>query len=349
MNCQIRSRQRGVIREWLITASAPAAADPSELLAAVWEPLQAAGAHILLERWFGPATVRAEVLRLRARHATDDDPPPTWLTPPAGRLAGHLGVAIHAVAGLPRPTSPAPGVRVIQDASDLAWVTIQGCVRPTCAAGWDALEANLAVAHVTPEHLVRTWLWVDHILDHYGELNRSRTDWFRRHALLGTGQQVQHMPASTAVGVDPGGGVAMDAIAVRSRNRPTTCVAAGNQRSAFAYGSAFARAAIVQGFTGPWLTISGTAAIDADGRTTHPGDPCLQITDALDNLQAVWRQHGRTDQHVVQTIAYCSTELVANAWRQRAMTLPWPCMTVLADICRADLAFEIEALVDLHP
>jgi enamine deaminase RidA (YjgF/YER057c/UK114 family) len=348
MPVRIHTRTRADITEFIITASLPAGDDPAPFLAAVWEPIRAAGATILLERWFGSTDARAAVLQLRATWVAAADPEPTWLGPPADRTTTTLSVVIHAVAGLPPPATPAAGVRIHRAAHGTAWATIHDCIATDCASGWDALQERLASAHIQPEHLARTWLWVDHILDRYDELNQTRTAWFRRHGLVATDHRERYLPASTAVGVRPTGGViAIDAIAILAGARPACFAASGNQQSAFRYGSAFARAARVPGFSGDWLSISGTAAIDAAGITTNPGNEPAQIDDALRNIRAVWQEHGRTDDDVVQAIAYCATPTAATRWQTLAQSLPWPCVTVMADVCRADLPFEIEALVDL--
>lgn len=347
MPCHVHTRHRAGVTELVITASAAADGDPAALLADIGEPLRAAGASILLERWFGPDASRTAVMRHRAARLPSAMPEPTWLGPPAGRVATELGVVIHAVAGLAPPATPTEGVRIHRSHNGVSWATVQACAAPDCATGWERLHERLAAAQVHPRQLARTWLWVDQILDHYGELNQTRTGWFRRHGLVADDQQERHLPASTAVGVRPAGGrIAMDAIAIVAGGRPACFTASGNQQSAFRYGSAFARAARLPGFTGDWLSISGTAAIDAAGSTTHPGNEPAQMEDALRNLRAVWHEHGQTDRDVVQAIAYCATPTAAERWRGIATTLPWPCLTVMADVCRADLPFEIEALVD---
>ena len=46
---------------------------------------------------------------------------------------------------------------------------------------------------------------------------------------------------------------------------------------------------------------------------------------------------------VVAAIAYCKTPEVEAAWRRIRPDVPWPFVTVLADVCRQDLLFEVEA------
>jgi len=49
------------------------------------------------------------------------------------------------------------------------------------------------------------------------------------------------------------------------------------------------------------------------------------------------------DEDVVHVIAYCKTTEVEKVFNAYKDTLAWPWITVICDICRADLLFEIEA------
>ena len=49
------------------------------------------------------------------------------------------------------------------------------------------------------------------------------------------------------------------------------------------------------------------------------------------------------DDDVVQAVAYCKTKEVEDIFNDLKDALAWPCITVICDICRPDLLFEIEA------
>ncbi len=49
------------------------------------------------------------------------------------------------------------------------------------------------------------------------------------------------------------------------------------------------------------------------------------------------------DGDVVQTVAYCKTTEVEGIFEEFKSRLDWPWITVICDICRDDLLFEIEA------
>ena len=137
----------------------------------------------------------------------------------------------------------------------------------------------------------------------------------------------------------------MDLIAVLE---PVDCTkylqAGGKQQSALDYGSAFSRASKTDTPAGQTVFVSGTASIDADGETTNIGNAAGQIKATIENVQAVLSDMDCVDEDVVHVIAYCKTTEVEKTFNSSFRdTLPWPWITVICDICRDDLLFEIEA------
>ena len=63
----------------------------------------------------------------------------------------------------------------------------------------------------------------------------------------------------------------------------------------------------------------------------------------VDNVLAVLRDTNCRASDVVQAIAYCKTQQVMDVftagWKQE---VPWPWLTVIGDVCRPDLLFEVE-------
>jgi hypothetical protein len=49
------------------------------------------------------------------------------------------------------------------------------------------------------------------------------------------------------------------------------------------------------------------------------------------------------DEDVVQVVAYCKTTEVEKIFNASKNALAWPWVTVICDICRPELLFEIEA------
>jgi len=120
--------------------------------------------------------------------------------------------------------------------------------------------------------------------------------------------------------------------------------ACGRQRSAYNYGSAFSRAATAPTAAGRACYVSGTASIDAEGRTTHLGDAAAQTGETIVNVRAVLNDLGFVDDDVVQAIVYCKTPEIEREFHARSERLPWPHFTAVAPVCRDDLLIEIEAL-----
>jgi enamine deaminase RidA (YjgF/YER057c/UK114 family) len=136
----------------------------------------------------------------------------------------------------------------------------------------------------------------------------------------------------------------MDLIAVIE---PTDCTqylqVTGKQHCALNYGSAFSRASKSIMPAGQTVFVSGTASIDANGATTHIGDAQGQINATIENVRAVLSEMQCSEKDLVQVIAYCKTTQVEKVFEAFRKALHWPLITVICDICRPDLLFEIEA------
>jgi enamine deaminase RidA (YjgF/YER057c/UK114 family) len=188
-------------------------------------------------------------------------------------------------------------------------------------------------------------MWLGDILSWYDDFNHIRNKFFTERGLIGRGSR-QSMPASTGIGLGPafGGSCAMDLAAVLE---PTDSIqfleAVGKQQCAFDYGSAFSRASRVITPAGETVFVSGTASIDAAGATTNIGDARGQINTTIENVRAVLGDMHCADEDVVQVVAYCKTTEVAKFFDSSKAPLAWPWVTVICDICRPDLLFEIEA------
>jgi len=95
--------------------------------------------------------------------------------------------------------------------------------------------------------------------------------------------------------------------------------------------------------------ISGTASIDAEGNTTHIGNAPKQIEATIDNVRAVMEQMHCPEDKLVQVIAYCKDWDVERVFNSYKKQMQWPWVTVICDICRDDLLFEIEAAAVASP
>ena len=199
--------------------------------------------------------------------------------------------------------------------------------------------------------VVRTWVYLSDILEWYGEFNAARNAKYADFGLMPglAGKQFLgpvQLPASTGIGLGPadGSSCAMDLFAVlEPPNSVENLQVTGRQQSALEYGSAFSRASRAITPAGETVFVSGTASIDASGATINIDDASAQITATIDNVRAVLRDMHCHDKEAVQAIAYCKTPQIEKIFSEMKGALPWPWVTVICDICRPDLLFEIEA------
>ncbi len=115
---------------------------------------------------------------------------------------------------------------------------------------------------------------------------------------------------------------------------------------------AFSRGMRVELDGASWLFISGTASVDEDGRSVHPGDLAAQTRRAMSNIQGLLEAEGADWNDVVRTTCYLDDfrgydvfNAVRNEFYDEQGLEPYPASTcVQARICRPELLVEIEAL-----
>ncbi|HOI54888.1 MAG TPA: Rid family hydrolase [Phycisphaerae bacterium] len=363
MTITVRTIQDGPWAEFYITATPPEGFEPEsqagELFAGIAGTLRDADARIFQERIFSRADLMPRLMDARAHAYGDlaDSVPPTRLAVPAGQAGPVAGVQVHAVRGPQRPEpmcdQDACCARTIRK-GDLAFVAVSGLAAshhdsPPADQAWAMLGKALCPLHMVGgdvSDVVRTWMWLGGILDWYGDFNATRNRFFKQHRLINEGPNNVRLPASTGIGIGPVGGAqcAMDVYAVvGARARSEFLLAGGCQQPAFNYGSAFSRASRSVTPAGEAVFVSGTAAIDSAGHSEHPGDPARQIDATFEYVRAVLRQTHCRDEDVVQSIVYCKTPEVERVFRSRCGDLAWPHITAIADVCRPELLFEVEA------
>jgi enamine deaminase RidA (YjgF/YER057c/UK114 family) len=124
------------------------------------------------------------------------------------------------------------------------------------------------------EDTVRTWIYLDRLLEWYGEFNAVRNAFFEEQGLF-----TRRVPASTGIGAANGSGSAMvmDLLAIRPKSGQTVIATVDSplQNPALDYKSAFSRAMEIRTPTHRSLMVSGTASIDPAGRTIFGSRHCL--------------------------------------------------------------------------
>jgi enamine deaminase RidA (YjgF/YER057c/UK114 family) len=189
---------------------------------------------------------------------------------------------------------------------------------------------------------VRTWIYLDHLLEWYDDFNAVRTAFFDE-----TGIFDHIVPASTGIGAgNPfGAAITMDVFAVQPKSPEFTVqtVASPLQNPALDYKSAFSRAVELGSPTHRNLLISGTASIASDGKTVHPDEPEKQIRLAMDAVKAILESRGMNWNDLFRGIAYFKDMAYLPIYKRVAFNIPrFPLAIAHADVCRHDLVFEIE-------
>lgn len=207
-------------------------------------------------------------------------------------------------------------------------------------------------------HLLRVWNYIPDInvetdgLERYRQFNSARQE-----ALTASGRAVAgNVPAASALGAATGSPLVIYFLA--SRLAPAL-IENPRQVSAYHYPAeygprspAFSRAAVLGKNGAATLFISGTASI-VGHRTLHSGDPLEQTRETLRNIEALLEEAGRTAlgrKLPLEALAYKvyvrdPRDLpVIRAQLTEAIGTDASVLYLKADICRRDLAVEIEAV-----
>lgn len=364
INLDIQSVESHGVKE-LYIAVTPSVSVSSEVLIrevfiAVSDILKTNQASILQERIFAStddAMKRACAARKTAYGELDDGVLPSLLICQNGLIDPFAGIQVHAVT---HNTSPkivydqGVGVGRVIDLPNGQFLTLSGL---SCPNLMNPNEQALGMLHRAERILrcigadfktvARTWMWLNDILTWYDEFNQIRNAFFAKQGILTSGIE-NHMPASTGVGLRPANGAfcSMDLAAILTPPASIQCIhTSDKQQSAFEYGSAFSRATRALSPSSEVVYISGTAAIDEKGATTHLNNPEGQIKDTIENIRAVMKQMDCIDNQVVQAVAYCKDTQVKQIFNQIKHKLKWPWITVICDICRDNLLFEAEVTI----
>lgn len=211
-------------------------------------------------------------------------------------------------------------------------------------ATFEAIEQALETAGMDFSHVVRTWLFIDDILDWYGEFNVVRTAFFEERGVFD-----RMVPASTGIGGSNPWGAAMmvGAYAVKAHDPRVTVQALPSplQCPALDYGSSFSRAAEVDMPDLRRLFVSGTASIGPDGRTRHVGDVFAQTALTCDVIEAILHSREMDWEDVTRATAYVRHPEDAGVFEEYRVSAGLPELPVIVAhnvICRDELLFELE-------
>ena len=209
---------------------------------------------------------------------------------------------------------------------------------------FERIEAALQQAGMDFPHVVRTWLYLDRLLDWYDEFNAVRTTFFDERGVF-----ARMVPASTGIGAANPAGAALvtGALAIKPRTEAFQIYAVPSplQCPAINYRSAFSRAVEVARPGLRQLYISGTASIAAEGASAHQDDPVRQIELTMAVVSAILQSRQMDWSDATRMIAYFTDMAdVAhfNSWCAHHELTNLPVVFAHATVCRSDLLFEVE-------
>ncbi|MBN2319056.1 MAG: hypothetical protein JXR49_08260 [Acidobacteria bacterium] len=348
-----------------------ASATAENVCAAVASVLDSCGMRILSERVFGTLDFYESYTRIRKKYCNFAQGPFSYIqgTPAHGHGLG--GVQIHAV----KPASD-ENPRILYDGErpcgsvwkrkDTTYIHIAGVHGlqgghqsgkrsrgDQAASMFEAMKRLLASQSVDFRNVVRTWIYLDDILEWYDAFNTVRTEKYRSFGLIprsagkSSGDPV-YLPASTGIGgSNPAGAFCCGDALAFSGPVQVSVLPGMLQPSAYSYGSAFSRGICIEE-NGIWqLFVSGTAAIDATGLSLYPRDVEAQIRKTLEIVEALIGEKGAGFKDLRSATVYLKRAGDLSVYEKLAGRLgltDLPAVFVIADICRNELLFEMDAL-----
>jgi enamine deaminase RidA (YjgF/YER057c/UK114 family) len=350
---QTVSLKSSSVEEFFITADLRDK-DIAEVTRNVMDLVKTRGATVITQTVFAPMGSDNASVDTVKEAIPDSDWPVTWID--SGHKNGSPlgGMQVHAVSGatVERITLEGRTIgSIFQD--DTARYCYLGDLRSNQLSAerteqakqtFDMMEAGLKLAGMNFSNVVRTWLYLDRLLQWYDPFNRVRDEFFRCRGVFDA-----LVPASTGIsGANPSGAamIAMllavepldDSMDICALPSPLQC-------PALKYGSSFSRAVALTlpGYTR--VLVSGTASIEPGGKTVHQDDVPEQIDLTMRVVAAILEQRGMTWADVTRAIAYfkCSEYLQDYVKYCDENNIPdMPTIITENDICRDDLLFEIE-------
>ena len=353
-----------------VRSSADAAQAAGESYVRIAEALREHHLEIVHERIFGSLFVEASVMAAR-HHALGtcgiaSTNPVTYVegNPTSGK--GLAGIIIHAVS--------ADKVWTIMDGKQpcgrgwrhngstyLVLQNINGKHGSSNGNGTRHLDARhmldraeriLRENGASYRDVVRTWFYLSDILDWYAAFNKVRNEKYGEFGIMpGPGDRDLLLPASTGIRGETLSGAAatMDLFAIvgEAGSRPAIKQLTNSaQLDAFRYGSAFSRGALIQNPDVSLIQVSGTASIDQQGKSQFVGDIRGQINCTFEKIENLIAKEGAALKDIAAATVFVKrpeyVEIFREMARERGLE-EFPAVCVVADVCRDELLFEIDA------
>ncbi|MGA2400818.1 MAG: Rid family hydrolase [Syntrophobacteraceae bacterium] len=206
------------------------------------------------------------------------------------------------------------------------------------------------------KNLVRTWIYVRDIDNHYAGMVEARKVFFNSQGLCSESRFV----ASTGIegrSAETGAIVSMDSLSLGNidEEQIVTMDALEHLPRTLHYGVTFERGLRIRFGDRSHLLISGTASIDEDGKIAHEGDIEKQTHRTIDNVEALLRGQNAALNDMAYALCYLRNpkdyECVEEILNAR---LPGniPLIVVEAAVCRPAWLLEMEGvgiIADANP
>jgi enamine deaminase RidA (YjgF/YER057c/UK114 family) len=347
-----------------------------ETYAQLGEILSDRGMTIVQERIFGSVSVAQEVMTARKRvfqkRNIPTDTPLTYIEGLPLWGAGLAGVIIRAVT----PSKPGDEVWTITDEGQprgrgwrrngttfIILQNIQGIDQGLSRINTPSTQAARTIERaeeildkqgLTYRNVVRTWFYLANILKWYNEFNEVRNTKYSAYGIVPESiEDTLSFPASTGIGgISPQRAVCtMDLVAtdLDAGTRPAVVhLRNESQREAFCYGAAFSRGTFIRETDVSLIEVSGTAAIGPTGMSLHCNNIRAQIEYTFDTIENLIAQRGARLEDICAGTVFLKHPEHEAAYREIAEKRgldDLPCLCVVADICREELLFEVDAEV----
>lgn len=230
--------------------------------------------------------------------------------------------------------------------------------REQTARMFDTINRILLSQGFEYKNVVRTWIYLSDILDWYADFNKVRTGKYREFDIIPANSVPSeidrfYLPASTGIGgknpVDTWG--TSDVLAVAG-DVQIDVLPGIQQKSAYRYGSAFSRGICIRERDHRQVLVSGTASIDDRGNSLYPDNIEGQIARTLEVVASLLDEGGTTPTDIKSATVFFKRPddlSVFHKVAERFGLSDLPAVYTIADICREELLFEMDAQAVVHP
>ena len=206
-------------------------------------------------------------------------------------------------------------------------------------------------------NVVRTWIYLSDILDWYADFNSVRTAKYREFNII-PGDIVPseidrfYLPASTGIGgKNPAGASGISDVLAVDGDIRIDVLPGLSQKSAYRYGSAFSRGLCIHENDHRQVLVSGTASIDNRGRSLYPNNIEGQIKRTLEVVASLLDESGAGLIDIKSATVFLKRPDDLSVFHNVAESFglsDLPAIYTIADICREELLFEMDAQAVIH-